>query len=97
MFKEWGGGVKGFLNNVQKAALFLQDGFPYGRSGSGVLHQSDYKQMVPFTDEERQYLTDHQRGKRWGGVLFSSCPQIFAIDQNQPYHNTANAKKVVSK
>ena len=43
-----------------------------------VLHQSDRKQMVPFTftDEERQYLSDHRRGKRGGGVLFFSCPQI---------------------
>ena len=24
-----GGGVKGFLNNVKKNALFLHDGFPY--------------------------------------------------------------------
>ena len=29
MFKRKGGGVKGFLNNVQKTALFLRDGFPY--------------------------------------------------------------------
>ena len=26
--KEGGRGVKGFLNNVKKTALFLQDGFP---------------------------------------------------------------------
>ena len=25
-----GGGVKGLLNNFQKTALFLRDGFPYG-------------------------------------------------------------------
>ena len=25
---EWGGGVKGFLNNVKKTALFLHGGFP---------------------------------------------------------------------
>ena len=29
MFKRKGGGVKGFLNNVKKTALFSRDGFPY--------------------------------------------------------------------
>ena len=29
MFKRRGGGVKGFLNNVQKTALFLRLDFPY--------------------------------------------------------------------
>ena len=30
MFKrKEGGGVKGFLNNVQKTAFFSRDGFPY--------------------------------------------------------------------
>ena len=49
-----------------------------GRRGTVVLHQSDRKQMEPFTftDEERQYLSDHRRGKSGGGVLFFSCPQI---------------------
>ena len=28
MFKQMGGRVKGFLKNVKKTALFLQDGFP---------------------------------------------------------------------
>ena len=28
MFKQMGGGIKGFLNNVKKTALFLADGFP---------------------------------------------------------------------
>ena len=28
MFKRKGGGVKGFLNNVKKTALFLHGGFP---------------------------------------------------------------------
>ena len=29
MFKKKGGGVKGFLNNVQKTAVLVADGFPY--------------------------------------------------------------------
>ena len=29
MFKRKGGGIKGFLNNVKKTALFLHGGFPY--------------------------------------------------------------------
>ena len=28
MFKRMGAGVKGFLNNVKKTALFLRDSFP---------------------------------------------------------------------
>ena len=35
-----------------------------GRRSTGVLHQSDYKQMVPFTfTDERQYLSVLRRGK----------------------------------
>ena len=36
-----------------------------GRRGTVVLLQSDRKQMVPFTftDEERQYLSEHRRVK----------------------------------
>ena len=49
-----------------------------GRRGTVVLLQSDRKQMVPFTftDEERQYLSDHRRGKRGGGCSFSAVPKF---------------------
>ena len=50
-----------------------------GRRGTVVLHQSDRKQMVPFTftDEERQYL--------------SGTSPNFVVDQNKPYHYIANS------
>ena len=40
MFKRKGGGGKGLLNNVQKTALFSQDGFPYHCVLCGVYWKS---------------------------------------------------------
>ena len=48
MFKQRGGGVKGFLNNVKKkTALFLSGGFPYvGRQMKKIANEGEGTYIV---------------------------------------------------
>ena len=54
-----GGGVKGFLNNVKKTALFLHGGFPYGTCHRQLVQQWSWK----LSEEPREYLNQESHVK----------------------------------